>query len=138
MMKVFDRCCAIIIKENNKVLLGWRVDGQGWSLAGGKLEEGENYEIAAKREMQEEFNLLAKKLKYLGTVTSEAYVKGIKRLVQPRVFLCEEFEGKPKPQLSEMKKLKWFALDELIDMGLFKPTKEVLEKYLAISFQKEI
>ncbi|MCT4605232.1 MAG: NUDIX domain-containing protein [Marinisporobacter sp.] len=134
MMKVFDRCCAIIIKNNNKVLLGWRVDGQGWSLAGGKLEEGEDYEIAAKRELQEEFNLLVKKIKCLGTVQSEAYVKGIKRLVEPSVFLCEEFEGDPRPQLCEMEQLKWFALNELIDMELFKPTKAVLREYLNVSF----
>ncbi|QZY54192.1 NUDIX domain-containing protein [Crassaminicella profunda] len=131
-MKVFHRCCAIILMKNNKILLGLRADGQGWSMAGGKLEEGENYEMAVKRELQEEFNLLAKKNKCLGEVTSRAFVKGVETLVQPKIFFCEEFEGEPKPQLSEMDELRWFGLNELTSIQLFAPTKAVIEEYLDV------
>ncbi|QXM06550.1 NUDIX domain-containing protein [Crassaminicella indica] len=129
-MQVFDKCCAVFIIKNNKILLGLRTDGQGWSMAGGKLENGEKHEAAAKREMQEEFNIIAKKLQYLGTVKSIAYVKGVKSFVQPKVFLCCSFEGEPKPQLCEMKELRWFGLDELKYIKLFEPTKAVLKKYM--------
>lgn len=133
-MKIFDQCCAIAVIQNKKILLGKRTDGQGWSMAGGKLEEGEDYETAARRELKEEFCILANTLKYLGTVTSEAYIKGKKGIVRPTVFLCKDYTGIPKPHLSEMKELRWIGLNELSAIPLFEPTKEIIHSYRDILF----
>ncbi|WP_129598159.1 NUDIX domain-containing protein [Anaerophilus nitritogenes] len=128
-MEIFKECCAIAVVKDKKVLLGLRKDGQGWSMAGGKLEKGENYEMAAMRELKEEFNLVANELYDLGNIESNAYVRGEEKKVSPKVFLCKNFSGDEKPQDDEMKELRWFLLDELKELSLFLPTKEVIDKY---------
>ncbi|QEK11399.1 NUDIX hydrolase [Crassaminicella thermophila] len=134
-MKIFDRCCAIAVIQNKKILLGERTDGQGWSMAGGKLEEGEDYETAAKRELNEEFDIFATTLNCLGAVTSEVYIKGKKSIVRPTVFLCKDYTGIPKPYLPEMKELRWIGLNELSSVELFKPTKEIIDLYGDVLFK---
>ncbi len=38
---------GIAVIQDNKLLLGYRTDGQGWSLAGGKQEGSESLEECA-------------------------------------------------------------------------------------------
>ncbi|WP_053955296.1 NUDIX domain-containing protein [Inediibacterium massiliense] len=128
-MEIFKDCCAIAVVKDEKILLGFRKDGQGWSMAGGKLEKGENYEMAARRELKEEFNLVAHELDELGHIESRAYVRGEEKRVSPKVFLCKNFSGDEKPQDDEMKELRWFSLQELKELSLFLPSKEVINQY---------
>jgi 8-oxo-dGTP diphosphatase len=50
-----------IFRKNNKVLIARRANVIGlsgyWEFPGGRVEEGETYQEALKREMKEEFNL---------------------------------------------------------------------------------
>ncbi len=59
---------GIAVIQDNKLLLGYRTDGQGWSLAGGKQEGSESLEECALRELYEEFGLKSDSLEYLGQV----------------------------------------------------------------------
>ena len=62
-MDKFDVVAAIIIK-NGKYFIAQRNRnkhmGLSWEFPGGKVEEGESFEIALKREIEEELNMIAK------------------------------------------------------------------------------
>lgn len=125
---MFDRATGVAVIKNNKVLLGLRTDGQGWSLAGGKMEEGESVEQCAKRELFEEFNLTANKLEYIGQVSSQAIIRGVTCQVKPHIFICNEFSGEIKLRLEEMIEYKWFDLSEVKNIeNIFPPSKEALK-----------
>lgn len=125
---MFDRATGVAVIKNNKVLLGLRTDGQGWSLAGGKMEESESVEQCAKRELFEEFNLTANKLEYIGQVSSQAIIRGVTCQVKPHIFICNEFSGEIKLRLEEMIEYKWFDLSEVKNIeNIFPPSKEALK-----------
>lgn len=122
-----DRCCGIVVLKNNKVLLGKRSDGQGWGLAGGKLEEGEDFYSAALRELHEEFNIHAVVLLELGRVEAHARVKGVETLVAPLIYLCRAYEGEPKADGKELSALQWFTYEAAIsELSMFPPSKAAL------------
>ncbi|MBF8982509.1 NUDIX domain-containing protein [Lutibacter sp. B2] len=122
---------GIAVIKNKKVLLGDRKDGQGWCLAGGKQEPGETLEECAYRELEEEFGLRAKELKYVGKVFSEAVVKGTVKKVSPSIYICDEFEGEIKLQESEMLSYQWIDLKEALKIeNIFLPSKEAIKKIL--------
>ncbi|SCY51592.1 NUDIX domain-containing protein [Alkaliphilus peptidifermentans] len=128
-MEKLTGCCGIIVVKDNKLLLGLRTDGQGWGLAGGKLEHEETHYEAAKRELNEEFNIIPKELTFLGFVEEEALVKGEKLIVVPSIYLCEDYFGEPRAEPKEMKELGWFDADEIKELKLFPPSKAAIYKY---------
>lgn len=127
-----DKCTGVIVLEENRILLGLRTDGQGWCIAGGKMDENETaYECAA-RELEEEFGLIALNLDYLGQVESRALVKGVDRIVAPHIFLCTEFKGEIHIALNEMAEYKWMELGELKEIkNLFPPSKKAVEVFMS-------
>lgn len=130
-----DRCCGIVIKKGSEVLLGNRGDGQGWGLAGGKLEEGESFYEAALRELMEEFSLVALSMMELGRVQEYAEVKGNRMLVEPLIYLCNEYEGIPQADGCEILEIKWFNYQEAISiLHMFPPSKQALIEYKDMIF----
>ncbi|MFT9497442.1 NUDIX domain-containing protein [Anaerosolibacter sp.] len=126
-----DKCTGIIVLKEIKILLGLRTDGQGWCIAGGKMDKEETaYECAA-RELEEEFGLIPLKLEYLGQVESRALVKGIDRIVAPHIFLCTDFEGQIQIAPNEMTEYKWVELNQLDKIkGFFPPSQKALEVFM--------
>ena len=57
---------GVIFIDNNKILLGRRVDDNTWGLVGGKIEWMESFEDCAIRESKEEVNLIPIELEYIG------------------------------------------------------------------------
>lgn len=49
-----NRAAGILFANGDRVLLLHRTDGQGWAFPGGGIEDGENAEAAARRELLEE------------------------------------------------------------------------------------
>ena len=130
-----DRCCGIVIVRENKVLLGRRSDGQGWGLAGGKLEEGETFYEAAHRELTEEFCIKAINMVELGRVQEYAKVKGKELLVEPLIYLCRQYEGIPSADGKELLELNWFSYEEAMNgLHMFPPSKEALIRFKALIF----
>lgn len=97
-------------KKGKEVLLGRKKRGFGmlkWNGFGGKVEEGESSEVAAKREMLEESGLRADVLQHVGEV----------RCVYPQrehviqVYFAVEWTG----QVSESEEMfpKWFLFESL-------------------------
>ena len=60
-MKKIDVAAGILIDKNNHVLITQRIEGKllkgFWEFPGGKLNIGENPEIALKRELEEELGI---------------------------------------------------------------------------------
>jgi len=129
---------GIMILKDNKVLLGKRHDdpkkadsllhGEGtWTMPGGKMHFGENFEDAAYREVIEETGIKAKKEKLkLISVTNEI-VEDAHFITLG--FLCEDFEGEPKAmEPEEIEKWEWFPLDKLPN-PIFFPCVKILKNY---------
>ena len=99
---------GVLVLDGDKVLCAKRHDGPWWGGPGGHIEEGESPEAAAVRETQEEFNITVKDLRPLGRVPyTEEYGS-------PFVFVCTDFDGKPKADGEEMRGEQWKTAAELI------------------------
>lgn len=126
-----DKCTGIIVLRENKILLGLRTDGQGWCIAGGKMEENETASECAARELEEEFGLIPLNLDYLGQIESRAFVKGIDRTVAPHIFLCTQFKGEIHLAPNEMTEYKWIEFSELKEIeNFFPPSRKALEVFM--------
>jgi len=55
-----------LITEGKKLLLSERMDGKGWNLPGGRVEEGETDQVALVREVEEETGLKVEVLHRVG------------------------------------------------------------------------
>lgn len=94
-----------------------------WSMPGGHIEEGESPYRAAKRELKEETNLVAKTLVYLGT----KFGKDAKKLY---LYKCEDYDGDVTLNF-EHSDHKWITVDETDDLKCTPRLKE----FAAIAFQ---
>ncbi|MBI1888536.1 MAG: 8-oxo-dGTP diphosphatase [Candidatus Spechtbacteria bacterium] len=119
-----------IIHKGNKVLLGLKKRGFGmgrWNGFGGKVEENETIEAAAKRELREEAGVLAKDLERRGIIEFEfagnsfdATLSSAKasasrqdklETLEVHIFYCSDIEG--EPQESEEMRPQWFDIREI-------------------------
>lgn len=101
-----------MVCREGEVLLGLKKRGfaEGrWNGFGGKVEEGETIEDAAKRELQEEAGVEAKALKKVG-VLDFAFENEPKEL-EVHVFKVIDFIGDPVE--SEEMKPQWFKFSEV-------------------------
>ncbi|MEA2098116.1 MAG: 8-oxo-dGTP diphosphatase [Patescibacteria group bacterium] len=107
--KILTLC---IIHQHPKILLGMKKRGHGvgkWNGFGGKVEQGETIEEAAKREIKEEAGIETKKINKLG-ILEFIYQDGSGNM-EVHIFCAKEFEGNPIE--SEEMKPKWFDVDEI-------------------------
>ena len=99
---------GVLVLDGDKVLCAKRHDGPWWGGPGGHIEEGESPEAAAVRETQEEFNITVKDLRPLGRVPyTEEYGA-------PFIFVCTDYDGKPKADGEEMHNQQWKSAAELV------------------------
>ncbi len=113
--------CVIFCKVDNKfkVLLVQRKNEpfqDQWALPGGFVDEGEDLEAAAKRELEEETGVKVKSMEQVqafGKPGRDPRGHTISIAFLSRIF-CEE-ELKPA---DDAKDAKWFALEKLHNMDL--------------------
>lgn len=129
------QCAASVIIENEKgeILLGKRTDNHKWGYSGGSIELGETIEDCARRELKEEFGLVAEELKFFminsGERTHYIYPNGDEVYNVEIVYTCSKYHGTLTPQKEEMSQARFFALDEL-PSELSDPIIPVFEAYV--------
>jgi 8-oxo-dGTP diphosphatase len=125
MDKPFHKVCCAIILRDKKVLAGRRSYGDYagyWEFPGGKLEPGESWEEATRREVREELWVELDSVEPFYEYTFE-YPKFKAEL---RFFLCTttaqvEAHG-------DHSQLRWLSADELFDYRWLEGDDEVLRK----------
>lgn len=130
--------CVLLVKHN-KILLGQRHDdpakadsalhGAGtWTLPGGKIDFGENFENAIYREALEETSIKINqhKLKLISVTNDQVADAHFVTLG----FYCEDFDGKPQVmEPDEITQWQWFDLDNL-PSPIFFPSEKAIKNYL--------
>ena len=114
---VLPHAVVILFNENREVLLEERSDDGYFDFPGGGIDLKESGEEAAKRELEEETGLIADKLVlfnvYTGEITKYVYFNGDVIYGVDLVYLCDKYHGELKPQLEEVKRLRFYSLDNL-------------------------
>lgn len=100
---------ACIYYKNKKIFIAKRQNvgqmGGKWEFPGGKIEAGESFEQAIKREMQEEFNV---QVKVLQKITSSTFIHNEKECTLDAFAVEFEHDGIEKPfDLTEHSEYKW-------------------------------
>lgn len=107
--KILTLC---IVHQHPKILLGMKKRGFGkgrWNGFGGKVEDGETIEEAARREMKEEAGIEIKEMNKLGIVEFEFW--NDPEISEVHMFYVKEFMGDPTE--SDEMKPRWFHVDEI-------------------------
>jgi len=124
---------AIIIINNNQVLLGKRKNAHGegtWAFPGGHLEWNETIEGCAKRETMEETGLHIQNIRY-GTFTNDIFEQEGKHYIT--LYVTAEYDHGDL-ELREPHKCEqwdWFGWDNLPDPK-FLPLKNLLKQGFTI------
>lgn len=125
---------VIVINAAGELLLQRRSDNGCWGYAGGSVEPGEETELAAARELEEETGLRAEALELFGVFSGEGqhyiYPNGDEVYNVDVVYLCRRWQGELRCQRGEVEKLRWFA-PEAIPRPLMPPNIPALEKYVS-------
>ncbi|PIR41842.1 MAG: DNA mismatch repair protein MutT [Candidatus Yanofskybacteria bacterium CG10_big_fil_rev_8_21_14_0_10_37_15] len=109
MKKVLTLC---IIHQHPKVLLGIKKRGFGmgkYNGFGGKLNDGETVEEAAKREVKEEAGVTVEDMHKIGIIDFKWQDKP--EVLEVHVFKANQFQGEPNE--SEEMKPEWFHVDAI-------------------------
>lgn len=144
--KIFTNCFLVktdnhgIIKE---VCLAMKKRGFGqgmWNGSGGKPNENESIDDAAKREVEEELGVKIKKLEKRGIINFALRIED--KNVQMHAFLVKEWEG--ETQETEEMKPEWFKTENVPYNEMWKSDSEWLpimltgKKFLATyTYEKE-
>ncbi len=113
-----DGAAAIIVNENNQILLQSRSDNDKWGLPGGCQELGERFEDTVIREVKEETNLDIKEdnLKLIAIVSGDTrrneYPNGDVVINNTALYCVKNYSGELKWD-RESKNMKFFDLDNL-------------------------
>ena len=114
---VLPHAVIIIINNQNEILLEERADDGFFDFPGGGIDLKETAEEAAARELKEETGLIANRLElfkvYSGEITHYVYFNGDEIYGVDCVYICRDYSGELKPQLSEVKRLFFCSLDKM-------------------------
>ena len=108
---------VVLFNKEGQVLLEERADDGYFDFPGGGKDPNESEETAARRELLEETGLVANKLElfkvYTGEITHYVYFNGDEIYGIDSVFICRDYSGELKPQVEEVKKLRFFDLNNM-------------------------
>jgi 8-oxo-dGTP diphosphatase len=104
-----------------RVLLVHRARYSDWTFPKGKLEDGETWEQAALREVEEETGLVCALGEYLGS-THYPFREGLKEV---RYFrMTSDDDAHPR---SEVDDVRWVALEDVDDVLSYDHDRELLK-----------
>ena len=102
---------VVYIRQGSRILLGMkkiRLGAGRWNGFGGKVEEGESIEAAARREVLEEVSLTVGAMREVGVCE---FTSPVRSPIRMHVFETSEFEGTPTE--SDEMRPQWFELAEV-------------------------
>ncbi|KAM4698490.1 oxidized purine nucleoside triphosphate hydrolase isoform 1-T2 [Rhinophrynus dorsalis] len=108
----------VLVVQPPKILLGMKKRGFGvgrWNGFGGKVQNGETIEDAAKRELWEESGLTVESLQKMGQIKFEFV--GNTELLDVHVFRADTYTGEPTE--SEEMRPEWFDLENIPYDGMW-------------------
>lgn len=126
-----DKGVGVIIVKDGKVLCAVRENGQLCG-PGGRIKQGETAEEAAIRETQEEFGILPKNLKEIGTLG------GNDNYLPSTLFLTEDFVGEPKTDDYEMFMPLWMGLPMLMKHNLFPAFEDSIPSFVSYLVRRRL
>ena len=118
---------AAVIKKDNKYFIAQRNRNKHfayhWEFPGGKVDDGESFDYALKREIKEELSI---NIKIIKKITSEKH-KDEQINVEVHYFLCEILNE--NIILSEHEDMKWVYKQDLLNYKLAPGDSKII-KYL--------
>jgi 8-oxo-dGTP diphosphatase / 2-hydroxy-dATP diphosphatase len=120
----------VFIMQNDRILLGYKKRGFGaerWNGFGGKVEEGETIEEAAKREVAEECSIEVESLEKRAVHTF--IFDGKDEVLEVHTFLTTRWRGEPK-ETSEMRP-EWFNFTDIPYDTMWSDDRYWLPRFLA-------
>src|SRR3954462_4024000 len=118
---------GVVVDADGRIAVVHRPRYDDWSLPKGKLDEGESFEQAALREVEEETGLRCELGPYLGDAEYRAR-KDREKLV--RWWAMEGCEGDFTPN-DEVDELRWVPLDEAPALLTYDFDRDLLERLRA-------
>ena len=120
------RAAFAVIQKGDNILLvkppDWVSQFSGhWNFPGGVVEAGESLKDGAKREAEEETNIVCEVLELLATDHNEKFDTSI------AIFRVKYISGEIKIQEHEISDAKWFTLKNALSEPLAFDIKKVLE-----------
>jgi 8-oxo-dGTP pyrophosphatase MutT (NUDIX family) len=110
-----------------RVAVVWRELRGDWTFPKGKLDVGETYEQAARREVVEETGLVCRTVRYIGT-TEYQHRKGRPKVVA--YFLMDAVGGAFEPN-DEVDELRWCTVAEAEHLLTWDRDRDLLERAAA-------
>jgi len=108
---------VVLFNKEGQVLLEERADDGYFDFPGGGIDLKEEADKAAYRELLEETGLVAEELQlfkvYSGEITHYVYFNGDEIYGIDLVYICHKYHGELKPQLEEVKSLKFYSLEDM-------------------------
>ena len=98
-----------------------------WSFPKGKLEPGETFELAARREVQEETGMACRLLRFIGH-TEYMDRKGRPKAVAYWIMVPESGVFKPNAEVDE---LRWVSLDQATGLLSYPRDRELVTVLMA-------
>ena len=99
-----------------------------WSLPKGHIEEGETPEMAAIREVAEETGIQSEIHRSLGVIDFWFMASGKRIHKTVHHYLFKETGGKLAPQVTEVDDVKWFPLEEIVNLLAYPDEKKLIAK----------
>ena len=126
---VLPHSLVILFNDKDEILVEERADDGLFDFPGGTIDLEETAEEAAKRELFEETGLITDELElfkvYSGKITHYVYFNGDETYGVDLVYICRKYHGELKPQLEEVKTLKFYTIDKIPDK-MSKRNKQII------------
>ena len=118
---IFDQDRLLVCQRNSRGSFALK-----WEFPGGKLEQGEEYECALRRELKEELGIEAGRLSEI--LRYEHLYPNVAR-VNLRFFRVEDYSGKVKNLVFQQ--IKWVPIRDLAQMDFLDGDLPIVQKLMS-------